>query len=90
VYAWLYFEHITVPELCVRASWYLPDDSFYDSDEYCQDRPAEPGEWWSKFWFWYTIAGTEWADIHGTYTVELSVDIGDGYEHLTSLHFTIS
>lgn len=90
VYAWLYFEHITVPELCVRASWYLPDDSFYDSDEYCQDRPAEPGEWWSRFWFWYTIAGTEWADIHGTYTVELSVDIGDGYEHLTSLHFTIS
>ena len=90
VYVWLYFEHITVPELCVRASWYLPDDSFYDSDEYCQDEPAEPGEWWSKFWFWYTIAGTEWADIHGTYTVELSVDSGDGYEYLTSLHFTIS
>jgi hypothetical protein len=90
VYAWLYFEHITVPELCVRASWYLPDDSLYDSEEYCQDRPAEPGDWWSVFWFWYTIAGTEWADIHGTYTVELSVDSGDGYEYLTSLNFTIS
>jgi hypothetical protein len=90
VYAWLYFEHITVPELCVEASWYLPDDSLYDSQEYCQDRPAEPGEWWSVFWFWYEIAGGDWADIHGTYTVELSVDSGDGYEYLTSLNFTIS
>jgi len=90
VYAWLHFEHITVPELCIQASWYLPDDSFYDSSEYCQDRPAEPGEWWAVFWFWHEIADTDWADIHGTYTVELSVDSGDGYEQLTSLHFTIS
>ncbi|MGD0205339.1 MAG: carboxypeptidase-like regulatory domain-containing protein [Dehalococcoidia bacterium] len=90
VYAWLHFEHITVPELCVRASWYLPDDSLYDSSEHCQDRPAEPGEWWAVLWFWHELAGGEWADIHGTYTVELSVDSGSGYEHLTSLHFTIS
>jgi hypothetical protein len=89
VYAWLYFEHITVPELCLRASWYLPDDSLYNTNEYCEDRPA-PGEWWGVFWFFHEIADTDWADIHGTYTVDLSVDSGGGFEYLTSLHFTIS
>jgi len=90
VYVWLYFEHITVPELCVQVEWYLPDDSPYDFEEYCLDGPPEPGEWEAAFWFWYPIAGWEWADIHGEYTIDLSVDSGSGYEYLGSLHFTIS
>ncbi|MCJ7510620.1 MAG: carboxypeptidase-like regulatory domain-containing protein [Dehalococcoidia bacterium] len=90
VYVWMYFEHITVPELCVQVDWYLPDDSLYDFEEYCLDGPPEPGEWEAAFWFWYPIAGWDWADIHGEYTVDISVDSGDGYEYLTSLHFTIS